>query len=216
MIYLWLLVRLNVLPIFFMVGNKLILSAILGFAFLAVYVSNTFAAVIEPNFTSCVNPQGSIRASHTSGTHGVAGDTNTYTGVDTVYTLNENTYTQCLCTDNGQGIQTNWWNVSSLTQKDLDIFVNQGWIFIQNGSAWGLDSAPYLAKSSNFVCNGTGGDSSSNSSDGGTGGPVAGSSSSIDEFLNLASTGNKIFILLVIFTGISLLSLGLILNLKKS
>lgn len=65
-------------------------------------------AVSTPSFPSCVNPTGQVIASYQDGTHGVPGDTNTYTGEDTVYALNAEQVVQCLCTSNAEGIQTNW------------------------------------------------------------------------------------------------------------
>ena len=177
-------------------------------------------AVTTPTFPSCVNPQGTQKVSYSQGTHGVPGNTNTFTGSDSVYTLSSDTLTQCLCADNVNGVQTNWWKVSSLSQDEVNILISQGWISIPDGSAWGLESAPYLAQNSSFVCGSTGtggpGDGLSDGrSDGrsdGLGGQILGISTGV---LGLASTGNMVFILSVLLTGVASLSLGVLLNLKE-
>lgn len=177
---------------------KNLLSAILASVLLFVSVSNASAQTV-PSFSSCVNPQGTLKVSYSEGTHGAPGDTNTYTGSDSVYTLSSDTLVQCLCTDNGQGIQTNWWKVSSLTQDEIAILISQGWTQVPDGSAWGLDSAPYLIQNSSFACGG------------GTGGPeVLGASTG--DVLGLATTGNTLFILSVILAGVTFTGLGAFLN----
>ena len=177
--------------------------------FLSAFVGNIYAATI-PTFPVCANPQGAVRVNNESGTHGVAGDSATYTGKDTVYTLSENTLTQCLCTTNGAGIQTNWLKVSGYTTDEVNILISEGWISIPNGGAWGLDSAPYLAKNSNYSCtSGTGGTNDSKS--GGTS-AVQGATQAI---LSLASTGNTMFILGVFLTGVTLLGAGIASSFKK-
>ena len=85
------------------------------------------------------------------------GSTATYTGSDKVYTLDENTTTQCFCAEDGQGIQTNWWKISSLTSDELKILENSGWLYVANGALWGLVEAPYMAINSNYTCGGIGG-----------------------------------------------------------
>ncbi len=204
-----------------MIKKILSLSILLIVISLSASAEKVFAAEI-PNFSTCANPQGTIKVSYDSGTHGVPGNSNTFSGRDTVYSLSEDTLTQCLCLDNGDGIQTNWWKVSSLTQDQIEVLVSQGWIFIPSGASWGLQDAPYLAQNVNFSCNspsnnGGGGGSSSGgggSSSGGIGGSqVLGISTG--EVLGLASTGNIVFILSVIISGFSALSLGLLLSLKK-
>jgi len=190
-------------------SQKLILSAILSIALLL--GSATSANALEiPNFPACANPQGQVIASYPSGTHGIPGDPSSYSGSDTVYSLGNGANTQCLCRENGQGIQTNWLDVSGAAQDEIDVLVTQGWIFIPNGTAWGLSNAPYLAKNSTYTCIGSEGASATNTSSG-----PSGETSSIDTILNLASTGNTLFILAVLLLGTALLSFGLIPNLKK-
>jgi hypothetical protein len=180
--------------------------------FLSAFVGNAYAATV-PTFPVCSNPQGTVKVSYDSGTHGVVGDATTYTGKDTVYTLSENTLTQCLCTTNGNGIQTNWWKASSLTQEEINVLVNEGWKFVQDGSAWGLSSAPYLAKNSTYSCTGgSGGTSDNNSSNSNSSNSVAGVTQAI---LALASTGNTMFILGVFLTGVSLFGAGIASSFKK-
>ena len=183
-------------------AGKNLLSGTLAAGLLLISVSNARAQTI-PSFSSCVNPQGSLKASYSQGTHGVPGDTNTYTGSDSVYTLSGDTLVQCLCTDNGQGIQTNWWRISSLTQDEIAVLISQGWTQVPDGSAWGLDQAPYLIKNSSFACfPGTGGSE------------VLGASTS--DVLGLATTGNSLFILSVILAGVTFIGFGGLINkLKK-
>src|SRR5437868_1830638 len=80
-----------------------------------------------PNFSTCLNPQGSVSVSYDSGYHGVAGSTNQYQGSDIVYQLSDNALMQCLCPDNGEGVQTNWLKASNLSQSDINDLKSQGW-----------------------------------------------------------------------------------------
>lgn len=210
-----------------------IISLVLSFV-VSGNLSKVFAVEV-PNFPVCANPQGDVIASYDNGIHGVPGDTTQYTGKDTVYSVNENQLIQCLCTDNGAGIQTNWWKVSSLTEDQTDILRSEGWILIPNGSAWGLASSKYLAKNINFSCNppttsvdastgGAGEGRSDGRSDGlgcashdcsnqaSSQGQVLGASTSV---LGLATTGNFAFILSVLLAGMLALSIGLILRPKR-
>lgn len=183
-----------------MLGRKLLFLTVLVFILLSDSASRAFA-ITTPTFPSCVNPQGTLKTSYDSGTHGVPGNTSTFTGKDSVYTLSNDTLMQCLCADNGQGVQTNWWKVSNLTTDEVAVLVSQGWTQIPDGSAWGLEATPYLAKNSNFACFP------------GTGGPeVLGASTSNSDVLGLATTGNAAFILSVILAGITFLGLGSFLN----
>lgn len=177
-------------------AGKSLLSAILSVGLLLAVASNARAQTV-PSFSSCVNPQGTLKVSYSQGTHGVPGNINTYTGSDSVYTLSGDTLLQCLCADNGQGVQTNWWKVSSLTTDEIAVLISQGWTHVPDGSAWGLDQAPYLAQNSNFACFP------------GTGGP---STPSNGDVLGLATTGNTLFILSVILSGLTFIGAGSILN----
>lgn len=165
------------------------------FLFLTVFVSSVFGIVNPPDFPSCVNPQGSVVASYSTGTHGVPGVTTAYQGSDTVYKITNEILSQCLCTENSEGIQTNWWKVSSLSSNDIESLKTQGWVFIPDGSAWGLDSSAYLAKNSNYSCRGIGG--------------IGGG-----EVLGLAATGNIKTIYLLIVLGIISLTLSYFLKRK--
>lgn len=170
-----------------------------------------------PSFTSCTNPQGSIRADYPSGTHGIAGETATYSGKDTVYTLSGSTLTQCFCSTNGDGIQTNWWKASSLTPTEISILEREGWIYIPNGVLWGLDQGPYMAKNSTFSCpsSSSGGSSSTTSSSNTSESRVGGASATNDNtnnVLGLAATGNIQMLLFFLFGGFFFLFLALFLK----
>ncbi|TSC88177.1 MAG: Uncharacterized protein G01um101416_200 [Microgenomates group bacterium Gr01-1014_16] len=102
----------------------------------------------------CTSPSGSVKVSYDSGIHGVPGDLGEYIGSDIVYTVSDTTLVQCFCAVSGSGIQTNWWRDNSLSQSQIDQLVSDGWIYIPDGSAWGLDSVPYLAKNSSYNCDG--------------------------------------------------------------
>lgn len=145
-------------------------------------------AATTPNFPLCVNPQGSLKVNYSQGTHGIVGSNATYTGNDTVYTLSDSTLVQCFCADDGNGIQTNWWNASNLSGSDIQILKNQGWYYIPNGSLWGLDETAYIAYNSNYTCRG------------GIGGGKILTAATDSNILGLASTGNS---MLLIYTGVS-------------
>lgn len=177
-----------------------------------------------PTFTSCVNPQGDLKANYETGTHGIAGRPGLFEGKDTVYAVASNAITQCFCPTDGNGVQTNFWKIPALTQSEISVLEAQGWIYIPNGALWGLENAPYLAKNSDYSCKSSGGSNDSSGSSGGSNGSGssgsnsgAGSSSlsvsgGVGQVLGLASTGNTIFVLGTALTsGISLL-LGLILK----
>lgn len=113
-------------------------------------------AIEIPNFPSCISPTGSVKVNYASGVHGIPGDSGQYVGSDIVYTVSDTQLTQCFCAVSGSGIQTNWWKVEFLDQSLIDQLINNSWIFIPDGSAWGLDPVPYLAKNNNFNCGGGG------------------------------------------------------------
>lgn len=201
--------------------------------FYIVFVAMTYKvhAVTMPTFPTCLNPQGSLAVKYTEGTHGVPGDETSYTGYDAVYTLTEDTVMQCMCPESGNGIQTNWWRTPHLDQEEIDSLVQQGWINIPNGSAWGLEDDPYLAKNSSYSCiggkgggGGNGGSSSSesssssssSSSSGGQGGGEI-TAQAVSHILGLASTGNSATLYVLFITGISLLLSGFyIRNIQRS
>ena len=196
------------------------LLALILFVILYLAESSALFAYNIPNFTSCLNPQGEIKASYESGTHGIVGTPGLYSGKDAVYKVAEDSLTQCFCAENGSGIQTNWWKIPNLTESEIKTLEAQGWIYIANGALWGLDDAPYMAKNSDFSCKssgGNGGSSDSGSSSSSNSGSSSGSSSSVSnapagigQVLGLASTGSTILVLGTALTsGLSLI-LGLI------
>ena len=142
--------------------NKLLITLFLVVVF-AVSVKPVFAVSL-PDFVSCVNPQVAASQVNNGSNHGVAGQSNAYSGTDKIYNLQNGNVTQCLCTDGGSGIQTNWLKVSQLSESDIDSLKIQGWVYIPTGSLWGLDDAPYLAKNSDFSCGGSSNGSNQRSS----------------------------------------------------
>lgn len=169
-------------------------------------------AVDIPNFPTCTNPSGIIKVDYPSGTHGIVGNTSEYNGRDTVYQITSDTLSQCFCSTNGEGIQTNWWKVSSLTEEQIDILKKDGWDFVPSGALWGLEEAPYLAKSSDYAC-GSSNSSNNSSSESSTSSSQA---SILGDVLGLASTGNNtLFYSLGIF-GLLSLAIGVILKRRKS
>lgn len=120
----------------------------------------------EPTFPHCLDLQGQVKVVHYSGTHGIPGDLNTYTGKDQVNWLSESTLVQCFCPDKGvNGIQTNWWKITDFSERSIETLIKLGWVYIPNGEKWGLQEGPYLAKNTEYVCKGTGGPGDRNSSD---------------------------------------------------
>lgn len=153
-----------------------IISLIFTFiVFLIGFTIPTYAVIETPQFPVCSSTQGELVAEYSSGTHGVPGDSNSYTGNDKVYKLTDDTLIQCFCPENGDGIQTNWWKV------DIEL---PGWIHIPDGSLWGLEKTSYLAQNSTYLCN-----------DGGIGGPGSGDIGppgiSTVNLLGLAGTGDS-------------------------
>lgn len=160
-----------------------------------VNVPNAFA-VTTPDFPACSAPSGTLKVQYNEGTHGIVGNSSEFKGKDTVYTVNETQTLQCLCTSDGQGIQTNWWKITSLNDSDIQILKNQGWYFVPNGALWGLDNAAYMAKNSDYEC----------------GGGIGGG-----EVLGLATTGNvaRLFYVLI-GIGAMFLLLGFLLHRKRN
>lgn len=191
----------KVLAMFTKTFYRLIISAIIiaGFA-------KPVYAVNAPTFPSCANAQGTIKASYPSGVHGIPGKSEEFKGSDNVYLVTEDTVLQCFCPESGQeGIQTNWWKIASLKQDEIDSFVNKGWIFVPDGSLWGLDQAPYLAQNIQFSCK------AGETSGGGVGGGFM-----VGEVLGLASTGNMLTIIELGLTGLTSIILGILLRKRFS
>src|SRR5258705_13367062 len=90
-------------------------------ALLQQLVATQVYALTIPQFPSCVNPQGTVLASYDSGAHGVIGNANSFNGSDKVFTISDTTVMQCLCPENGDGIQTNWVKASSFSDDDIKI-----------------------------------------------------------------------------------------------
>ncbi len=181
--------------------------ALLASIFYLLVSTTSVFAVSTPSFPACANPQGSLKVSYSEGVHGIVGSGATYTGKDTVYTLSDSTTTQCFCGADGNGIQTNWWKASSLTESEINILKADGWHYVPTGSLWGLAVDPYLAKNISYSCN-----SSSSSS-----GSVQGSSTTQDldtgtgggEVLGLAATGDSALVYGSFLLGTLLLIVGL-------
>lgn len=183
-----------------MINRFIVILAVFLFL-LTISTQNASAAVSIPDFPACSAPTGALRVQYSDGIHGVIGNSAEFKGNDTVYTVNENQVMQCLCTNDGEGIQTNWWKISSLTDSEIQVLKNSGWYYVPNGSLWGLDNAPYMATNYSYSCGGV---------LGGIGG---------GDILGLAITGNmsKWFYGLI-GIGIMFVVLGLLLNfrLRKS
>ncbi len=157
-------------------------------------------AISIPSFPACANPQGTTRVSYSEGIHGIVGSTSQYSGKDTVYTLSDDTLTQCFCAADGSGIQTNWWKASALTENEINILKSDGWIYVPAGNLWGLADAPYVAKNTSYSClPGAVGGASDTVYDGIGGG----------EILGLAATGDSILVYSSFLIGAIFLLVGL-------
>ncbi len=186
--------------------NKLFLILI-SISVLLVSASPILAIDAAPNFPSCVNPQGQLKVRYENGKHAVIGRSNLISGKDEVYWLDNGNLLQCLCEENGEGTQTNWWKVTGITQEEINAYKSQGWIFVPTGSDWGLISDPYLAKNFTYGCKGN--DGGSGGGDSGIGG---GGTSSV---LGLAQTGNNATYVALFSLGISFVLGGVLLRRKR-
>lgn len=173
---------------------KRLIFLVISIVFTTLISTAQASAQTVPSFPSCINPQGSLKVSYSEGTHGIVGRSESYTGSDAVYRLNEDTLTQCFCADDGSGIQTNWWKASSLSENEIQTLRNQGWYYVPNGGLWGLSADPYLAQNSSYTCRGGIG-----------GGDILGSELDIGSILGLAATGN--IGTLYILAGVAITSL---------
>ncbi len=170
------------------------------YALLTAIVTTPVEAISPPAFSSCPAPGGELLASYSEGIHGVPGDQTTYYGSDSVHKLNQSQVVQCLCPDDGAGIQTTWWNVRDLSIAEQDAVIAQGWVFVPNGALWGLDADPYLAKNTGYNCSGgIGGGFLSENSSTSVPGQVLGA---------FAATGDSEKIALLLVLGISLIMLS--------
>jgi hypothetical protein len=166
----------------------------------------------EVQFTSCLTPSGSVVADYADGSHGIAGQ-GSVSGHDTVYSLGGGNALQCLCDSNGNGTQTNWLKIGELSEDQIKVYQSQGWIYIPDGSAWGLSQGAYLAKNVSYSC----GSSTTNSGggDGRTDGRTDGRSDGLGSIVQaakgsagLASTGDIKFVLSILGAGIILTAIG--------
>ena len=165
----------------------------------------SFASEI-PNFGSCANPEGKIKIVYENGVHGIVGNENTFTGKDVVYELTETTLVQCFCEDNGSGIQTNWWEIGSIERKELETLLNQGWIYVPDGSLWGLNESAYIAKNSGYSCK--------VENENSIGGSIQSNINSSSSILGFANTGNSLFLTMTLFSGVVALFSGIVLRKK--
>ncbi len=189
--------------------TKAIVNIITALVFTAVVLVSPIAVTAQlsyPNFPSCLNPNGTVKVSYDNGSHGVPGDSGNYTGKDVVYSNSDGNYTQCLCTSNGDGIQTNWWKTGSITEEETNLLKADGWLFIPDGSLWGLEKSSYMAKNSRYACSsgGTGGGNSNNNSgsSNSSNGTVLGTSTRFGQVLGLATTGTLPVVIAYIALGV--------------
>ncbi len=174
--------------------NKLIVTAIALPIVFAASAGPAFA-VSTPDFGSCLNPKVAVSQVNTGNNHGVV-NKGTYAGTDSIYRLSDANVMQCLCPDNGSGIQTNWYKVSKLSSTDISVLKSEGWIEVTTGASWGLEDTKYLAKNIDYTCKGTQAVSATK--------PIA-----------LAKTGNTVAIVGLFLMGLLSLTTGLLLKKSK-
>lgn len=189
--------------------KRLVTLYIITLSFFSLTARPAFAVNV-PDFGSCLNPQGTLVRQYDSGTHGVPGRTDQYEGSDAVYMLSDSAIAQCLCPNNGNGVQTNWLKASNLSQADIDVLKHEGWIYIATGTPWGLEDVPYLAKNKEYSCatSSVAGASASTTTPGATATPTP----EVRKVLGLAATGNLLFLYGLILAGSTSLIFGMILN----
>lgn len=183
-------------------------------------VSKTaYAVAVDTSSTSCLAPVGNVIADYPNGTHGIVGGTGKE-GHDTVYSQINGNALQCLCATDGTGTQTNWLSIGEMSQDQIKIYENQGWIFVPDGSVWGLSDGSYLAKNISYSCGGgssttqnSGGDGKSDGqSDGRSDGRSDGASfvqAATGNASALASTGNIVYIFSALIAGIFMTIFGI-------
>ena len=182
--------------------KKIIWVSTILFAF-SLFSSVVFAADV-PSFPSCSNPSGELKVKYASGSHAIIGELSTREGKDEVYWQSNGNALQCFCPNVGDGVQTDWWRVTGISQSDIDKLKTQGWQFVPTGTAWGLMDDPYMARNSSYSCNPSqgGGSTSNSSSDSGIGGAI----------LSFATTGSKTTFLWLIGSGVALVVTGILLR----
>ena len=156
--------------------------------------------VSSPQIT-CITPTGEKIATYSDGIHGIVGDFRTFTGEDEVFALGNGDALQCFCATDGSGVETIWW--SSFPEDRIDELTTSGWIFVPNGSLWGLEPKPYLTKNTNYACSTSIGGTATELRVNGDSGQVLGENT-------LAATGGKGILLALIFFSSSLLIFGIL------
>jgi hypothetical protein len=124
---------------------------------------------------------------------------------------------QCFCSEDGSGIQTNWWKISSLTQDEINTLKNLNWVFIPSGSVWGLDDAVYMAKNTDYACGSTSSGDEGDNND--SSGEVLGTSTSSSQgqaVLGLAATGNSLLLYTLLITGLLFIVSGKLLGMRMN
>ena len=89
-------------------------------------------------------------------------------------------------------MQTNWWKIEEMSGDEINSYLLKGWIFIPDGTLWGLDPGEYLAYNLPFDCptgTGGGGGSSNTSSNSVSGSSTTVTSPSLQGVLGIANTG---------------------------
>lgn len=176
--------------------------------------AQTVLAVEEFSFPLCSNPQGVVKVTYPEGVHAIVGDRSTYNGSDTVYDLGKGNFMQCFCAVDNSGIQTNWLKLTDISDSEIDSFVKLGWIFVPDGSIWGLNRGAYLAKNSPLSCGSTHVTPTPTivpPSSGGVGGGViteTAASTTSDPVLGLADSGTLKDIVSLGLAGFSFILLG--------
>lgn len=176
-----------------------------------------------PDFGTCVNPQWSQTQVNTGSNHGVI-NVGSFAGTDTIYQSNGNVL-QCLCTDSGEGYQTNWLKVSDYSNAQIDELKAQGWMYVPYGKDWGLDNAPYLAKNETYTCTSCTPTPTTvtptetpapgpTSTPGPTTTPTPETKVEAAAASNLASTGTKVVILVSLLAGVASLIAGMVIRKK--
>lgn len=164
-----------------------------------------------PLQATCITPQGEQIASYENGIHGIVGDSNTFVGRDNVYNLGEAGALQCFCETNGNGVETIWWgSIAALTEEQIESYTSSGWVYVPNGFLWGLESKPYLAKNTRYLCSAeSSGGVSSSSTASQSSGQILGANT-------LAATGGKGILLALIVASSCLLMVGLFLKFRSA
>ena len=163
-----------------------------------------------PPTATCITPTGEKIVTYLEGTHGIPGNPTPFTGKDEVFNLGNDDSLQCFCATTGSGVETIWWSsFEGLSQAEIDNLISQGWIFVPDGTVWGLAAKPYLAKNTNYTCSGTTTTTSSSNPSGpsqpSTPGQVLGVST-------LAQTGGKGLITLLLYIAATSVILGILLK----